>query len=158
MCWNQPNTFCRYPVKPVLLNYMKNLWEHQLSPCEITKDLAFQYRLHCHSIAGFIYSQYVLLQGHIYRQPGLPCTHESMQKVKSFQENNLLFLVLMLPLRLSISQNLEVTRFQGGPQTKLWTFKVIWTFCGACSYHCCASVICLTKNFVKQKCSTGNKL
>jgi hypothetical protein len=29
--WNQPHTCCRLPVKPVFLNGMQNLLEHQLS-------------------------------------------------------------------------------------------------------------------------------
>jgi hypothetical protein len=35
--------------------------------------------------------------------------------------------------------------------TKLWSFKVIWTFFGACSWLCCAPVVVgLTNNVVKQ--------
>jgi hypothetical protein len=30
--WNQPHTCYRWPVKPVSLNGMQNLCEHQLSP------------------------------------------------------------------------------------------------------------------------------
>ncbi len=34
--------------------------------------------------------------------------------------------------------------------TKLWSFKVIWTFFGACSWLCCAPVDGLTKKVEKQ--------
>ncbi len=58
----------------------------------------------------------------MYRQPGLLCTPRNFAQSSTFLGKKKFFgTKVTFEAFLSISQNLKVTRLQGGTQTKLWT-------------------------------------
>ncbi len=71
-----------------------------------------------------------------YRHPGFLCTPQNFAQSSTFSERKKNSATkVTFEASLSISQNLKVTRLQGCTQTKLWnlltklwSFKVIWTF------------------------------
>jgi hypothetical protein len=54
-----------------------------------------------------------------YRQPGLLCTPRNFAQSSKFLEKNIFGTKVTSEALLSISQNLKLTRLQGGTQTKL---------------------------------------
>ncbi len=100
-----------------------------------------------------------------YRQPRLLCTPQNFAQSKEFLGKQIFGTKVTSEAFLSISQNLKVTRLQGGTQTKLRTSRRNFDlsrsferFFGACSWLRCAPVDGLTKNIVNRMCSPKKKL
>ncbi len=93
-----------------------------------------------------------------YRQPGLLCTPQNFAQISKFLGKKHIF--WYYGYLWGIFKHFP--KFEGHTSsgrhknetlnllTKLWYFKVIWTFLGACSWLCCAAVDGLTENAVKQ--------
>ncbi len=83
-------------------------------------DLLDERSLHCLRLGGDI--QGFLKEGvNTYRQPGLPCStpQNFAQSSKLLGKKNIFVTKVTSEAFLSISQNLKVTRLQGGTQRKV---------------------------------------
>jgi hypothetical protein len=114
------------------------------SPLDVDADSAARYRWCCFQT---------------YPQPGLLCTPQNFAQSSKFFGKKI-FIVTKLGYLWGIFKHLP--KFESDTSsglhtnkmlnllTKLWSFKVIWTFFGARPWLCCAPVNGLTKNIVKQ--------